>query len=175
MSKKIKTLIQQELKTRFENVQDCLVISMRGLKGVDNNQLRGDLLGKKIHICVVKNSLAGRAFGELGMGAMKEILTGPCAIAYGGDSIIDLAKALVEWSKKLDPLEIKGGYLEGNVLDSAATVNLSRMPNRQEMNSIVIGQVLWPGGKVAGAIVSPAGKVAGCVKALIEKLTAEAA
>ena len=175
MSKTVKTLIKQELKTRFENVHECVVVSIRGLKGVENNQLRGDLLNKQIKLNVVKNSLAGRAFSDLGMDAIGQILSGPCAIAYGGDSIIDVAKALVEWSEKLERLEIKGGFLEGSVLDAQAALNLSKMPNRRELNGIVVKQMLTPGGNVAGAIISPAGKIAGCIKALVDKLSNEAA
>ena len=167
--------MQQELKSRWENIHDCLVVSIRGLKGVENNQLRGDLLKKQININVVKNSLAGRAFRDLGMDAMGQLLTGPCAIAYGGDSIVDVAKALVGWSEKLEPLEIKGGYLEGKILDSLAAKDLSKMPNRRELSGIVVRQMTSPGSKVAAAIISPAGLVAGCIKALIDEHSADAA
>jgi len=175
MSKKVKTLIQQELKNRFENVHDCLVVSVRGLKGVENNELRGDLLNRQISLNVVKNSLARRAFGELGMEGIGELLTGPCAIAHGGDSVVDVAKIMMEWSKKLEPLKIKGCFLEGKVFDAQATENLSKMPNRRELSGIIVRQAMSPGGNIAGAVMGPGGMIAGCIKALIEKLETQAA
>ena len=66
MSKKVKSLIERELKSRFENVSDCIVVSVRGVSGIDNNQMRGDFLKKDIHMTVVKNSLARRTFSDLG-------------------------------------------------------------------------------------------------------------
>lgn len=176
MSKKVKGYIQQEYKNRFQDVSECLVVSLRGLNGVDNNMFRGDLLAKDIRLQVVKNSLARRAFEDLGHEGIGRILNGPSAIAYGGDSIIDVAKVMVEWSEKLEALEIKGGYLEEKVLDAKAAESLSKMPNRQELQGTIVAQALSPGGNLGGILKGPAGRIAGCIKALIEKLEgAEAA
>jgi len=170
MSKKVKGFIQKEYQTYYQGANECLVVSLRGLNGVDNNELRGDLLAKDIRLNVVKNSLARLAFEELGRQSMGEILTGPCAIAFGGDSIIDVAKIMVEWSEKLEALEIRGGYLDGKVLDAKAAKALAKMPNRQELQATIVTQALSPGGKISGALNAPAGRIAGCIKALIEKL-----
>ena len=159
-----------ELKSRFEGINELVVVSLRGIKGTDNNELRGDLLKKQIHLNVVKNSLAERIFAEAGMEGVGEILTGPCAIAYGSDSIVDLTKALMEWDKKLEFFKIKGGYLEGEVLDGEAAKALSKLPNREEMQGSVVMLAKSPGSRVAGAIGSPAGYIAGCIKSLVEKL-----
>lgn len=176
MSKKVKGFIQQEYQSHYQNVNECLVVSVRGISGVDNNEFRGDLLSKNIRLRVVKNSLARRAFEELGHTDIGRVLTGPSAIAYGSDSIVDVAKAMVEWSKKLDALEIKGGYLEGKALDAQEATALSKMPNRQELQAKIVAQALSPGGNISGALKGPAGRIAGCIKALIEKLEgAEAA
>jgi len=172
MSKRMKQLIEVELKSRFRGVNELVVVSLRGIKGKDNNQLRGDLLKKQIHLNVVKNSLAGRIFADAGMEQVREVLTGPCAIAYGGDSIVDLTKALMEWDKKLEFFEIKGGYLEGKVLDGEAAKALSKLPNREEMQGLLVMLAKSPGSRVAGAIGSPAGRIAGCIKSLVEKLEA---
>jgi large subunit ribosomal protein L10 len=173
MSKTVKAIIEKELKSRFEGVSECLVVSIRGLKGDENNELRNDLLKQKISLNVVKNSLASRAFGELGMESMRELLSGPCAVVFGGDSIVDVAKSLVEWSKKLDQLEVKGSYLDGKVLDGKATISLSKMPNRRELSGIIVRQFLSPGSKVSGAIISPASAIAGCIKTLIDNKSSE--
>ena len=170
MSKKLKGLMERELAHAFEGVNELVLVSLRGVNGNDNNQLRGELLAKQIHVKVVKNSLAGRAFKQMGMPGVKQLLTGPCAIVYGGQSIVDVAKELLKWGKKIDKLEIKGGYLEGQLLDAKGAVNLAKMLTRTEQQGAVVALALSPGGNLSGAIGAPAATIAGCIKALIEKL-----
>lgn len=170
MSKKIKGIMEQELKNRFDGLSELIVVSLRGVSGTDNNALRGELLAKQIEVKVVKNSLALRAFEEAGITGLDKILSGPCAIVYGGDNVIDVAKELVEWDKKIDKLEIKGGYLEGKVIDAQGAKDLAKMLTRAEQQGMVVLLAQSPGSRLAGAMGAPAGAIAGCIKTLIEKL-----
>ena len=176
MSKKVKELMQAEFKARFENVSEFAVVSVRGVEGTDNNRLRGELLEKGIDLHVVRNSLAAKAFAELGRDGLKELLVGPCAITYGGDSIVDVAKAMVDVAKKFSAFEIKGCYLDGELLGADAAKELAKMPSRAELQGAVVMIANSPGARLAGAITGPAGYIAGCVKSLVKKLeTGEAA
>ncbi len=172
MSKKVKGLIENDLMKRLEGVSEFLVISLRGISGVDNNNLRGELQKQDISVLVVKNSLAARALAKLGIEGAGSLFKGPCAIAFGADSAVDVAKAVVDWSKKIDKLEIKGAFLDGQALDTAGAVALSKMPNRVELQGMVVELAMSPGRRVASAVTSPAGRIAGCIKTLIENLEA---
>lgn len=170
MSKFVKGLMERDFKGVFEGMDECLVVSLRGIGGTDVNRMRGELLKKSISVKVVKNSLAKRAFADLGMAQIKEVLVGNSAIAYGGDSIVDVAKEMVGWGKEFDVLKIKGGFLEGVVLDADAAKALSKMPSREELQGQIVGLALTPGGNIVGAATGPAGAIAGCLKTIIEKL-----
>lgn len=170
MSKKVKGFIQEELRQRYQGTDQCLVVSVRGLSGVENNELRGALLNKDIRLNVVKNSLARRAFADLGLEAASDLFDGPCAVVVGGESIVDAAKVVKEWADKLEHLAIKGALVEGQVLDEQGAIALSKMPNRRELQGQIVACALSPGSRLAGAIGGPAGYIAGCVKALVEKL-----
>ena len=172
MSQKLKELIQKELKSQFAGVNDLIVVSLRGISGNDNNALRGELLDKHVRLRVVNNSLAGKVFDEAGMSELRDILRGPCAIAYGGESVVDVAKDLVEWEKKLENFAIKGGFLDGRALDADQARALSKLPTRTELQGLLVVLANSPGSKIASAIGAPAGVIAGCVKTLIEKLEA---
>jgi len=170
MSKKLKGIIERQLSHDFEGVNELILVCLRGVNGNDNNKLRGELLAKQIHVKVVKNSLAGRAFEQMGMPGVKKLLAGPCAIVYGGESIVDVAKELLKWDKKIDKLEIKGGYLEGQLLDAKGAVGLAKMLTRTEQQGAVVALALSPGGNLSGAVTAPASTIAGCIKTLIKKL-----
>ena len=169
MSKRIKGLIEKELKDRFAGIDQCVIVSVRGIDGVSTNEMRRGLSQKDIRLGVLKNSLARRVFRDLNMEPLNEYLTGPSAIVYGADSIIDLVKALVEWDKKLAAFQIKGALLDGRGLDDKATMALAKLPNRRELQGQVVLLANAPGATLSSAIGSPASRIAGCVKTLIEQ------
>ncbi len=168
MSKRVKGLIEKEFKSRFDGLTEWVVVSMRGIDGNSNNELRGQLLEKDIRVTVVKNSLARRAFTELGMEGIDDMLSGPCAIAAGADNIVDLTKELIEWDKKLDNFEIKGAYLDGQAMDQKAAKEIAKWPTRAELQATVVMIAMSPGSRVVGAATSPASTIAGCIKTIID-------
>ena len=44
------------------------------------------------------------------------------------------------------------------------------MPGRAELQSLIVGQILGPGRKLAAQIIGPGGSIAGAVKTHIENL-----
>lgn len=172
MSQYIKGLVQKELETRFSEVPDFMVISTVGLDGINNNILRGKLKAKGIRMSVVKNALMRRAMEGLGRPAAGSLFeSGPCTVVYGADSVVDVAKELLDCSTKLKlkAIVVRGAFVDGQALDARNATELSKMPNRAEMHGRLAATVLTPGAKVAGAIVAPGSKIAGCLKSLIEK------
>ena len=171
MSKYVKGLQQAELERRIaeQSIRDFLVISIKGVAGTDNNQMRGELRQKGIRLFVVKNSLFRKALAKHGMDSAGVLFNGPCAIAYGGDSIVEVAKEVSAWARKLEPLEIKGAFLEGSVLDASAAVQLAKMPSRVELQGRLASAAMAPGSRLAGTVAGVAGVLAGCIKAIVDQ------
>lgn len=170
MSKFVKELLQKETENLFDGVKEFVVISTDGVGGNNNNEIRGALGDKGIKVRVVRNSIMRKAMAELEMPEAAELFqNGPCTVVFGGDSVVDVAKELVSWTKKVKKIQLKGAYVDGSVIVGEGVVGLSKMPNRAELQSQVVQIVLTPASNIAGAITSPASKIAGCLKTIIEK------
>lgn len=168
MSKPVKNLVTEEYKDKFGELDSACVVSVIGLDGVSANRLRRELHAKKIKLQVVTNSLARRAFSESRLAPLGKGLTGPCAIVTGGESIIDVAKALVETKAKYPQIELKLGIVGGDA-ELIPVDQMAKMKSRQELIAEVAMLLASPGRRLAGSIGSPAGRIAGCVKAIVEK------
>ncbi len=177
MSKYVKQLVQAQMEKKIadEPISDFLVVSTKGIGGVANNEMRGALKEKGIRMAVVRNSLFKRALRDRRMEPAVQLFRGPCTVVYGGDSIVDVAKEMSEWVRKLPAMEIKGAFADGSAFDAEAAQGLSKMPTRVELQGRIVASLCSPGGRVAGALTGPAGVIAGCIKSMIEKAEKQAA
>jgi len=162
MSKYLKGLITDELKNRLEGVSDALVVNVIGMEANANVELRKVLREKKIHLMVVKNSLAHRAAEGTSLAPMFEDAEGSLAVVWGGEDVVSLAKEVMRLAgqEQYKPFGPKGGVMEGEKLSADDVQAVSKWPNREEQLSILMGQILGPGASLSAQLLGPGSQLA---------------
>jgi len=169
MSKPIKKLIIDSYKKRFGDLEGAVLIEIRSIKSNQANQLRGALATKKIKVTVVKNNLAKQALAGTKLEKISDLLTGAVGLVYGGDSVVAIARALVDTLKEIETLKFRGAIMDGLIFPADKIEELSKYPTKTEAQAQVLTLVLSPAKKVAGQILGPGRKLAALVKAIEEK------
>jgi len=162
MSKYVKNLISEHLRDRLGGLSDALLVNMIGLDANANNRLRTELQQKNIRVMVVKNSLAARATAGTPLAPMFEELTGCSAICWGGEDLVSLTKEVVRLQRdeQYAAFKARGGVMDGQELSAEQVQEISKWPNRPEQLSLLIGQILGPGARLAAQVAGPAGMLA---------------
>lgn len=169
MSKPVKDLITRELAGRYRGVDSACVVDLTGLDAVSTHRLRGGLRSRGIRLQVVKNRIARRAFAGTPLEPLGNSLDGPCALATGGESVVDVAKELTQWAKELPALKLKQAIVEGDPA-LVPVEELARWKSRSETLGEVVLMIASPGRRLAGCLAGPGGRIAGCVRAIVDKL-----
>ncbi len=175
MSKVVKQMMIADLQAALGDCREVLVVDVSKLNAVATNKWRLDLHKKQIRVMGVKNAVAGKALSDIGLSGVREVLSGPSAIVWGGEDIVSLAKEITQSVDTIKELALKGGAIGATSLDMNQVVSLSKSPGRKELLSMVSGCLLGPGSQVAGAVRGTGAKLAGAIKSIADKTEAPAA
>jgi len=168
MSKPVKAMVSADLKSRYAGIQSACVVSLTGLDVQSQEKLRRNLRKKSGRLEVVKNSMAKVAFKGSPLQPLGEALSGPCALVTSPESLVDVAKLLVEAAKEFKQLKLKGAIFEGD--PALITVEiLSKLKGRRELIGELAMLISSPGRALAGCLKAPQSKLAGCIKTLADK------
>ena len=172
MSKLVKNMLVDDLRSRLDGVGDVIVVSLGRLDAVKTAQLRQTLRKKRIHLQLVKNSLARRATEGTPLAPAFSSCEGMLAIAWGGEDVVDLAKELDRLTgvKDFEGFEARGGALDGGRLDAADVKKVAKWPTRAEQLSLLSGQISAIAGRLSGQILAAGGTLAGQIASRAEEL-----
>ena len=121
-----------------------IVAEYRGLTVAQIQELRRALRAEGASMNVYKNSLVERASDELGYADLKQLLSGPNAIFFSED-VSKGAKVVAKYAKRYgDNLNIKGGIFEGQFADKAKVVEISKLPGKEGLISMLLSCLQAP-------------------------------
>lgn len=136
-----KTARVAELKDRIEGATALLFADYRGLTVPEISELRGSLREVQTSFAVVKNTLMQLATAEAGVDELKELLSGPSAVAFVNGDPVAAAKRIAVVSKRFPALAVKGGWMDGRMLSADEAKALAELESREVTLSKIAGLV----------------------------------
>ena len=138
-----KQAIVTEISEKMKNSDSTVVCEYRGLSVAEVTELRRNLREENVELKVYKNTMVERACDECGFAELKDVLVGPNAFAFSEDATAP-ARVLAKFAKKHKALVLKSGIVEGKVVDEATIKELSLLPNRDGMLSMLLSCLQSP-------------------------------
>lgn len=163
MNKEQKEAKVAELAEHVKGSTAMLLADYRGITVAEARALRSEMRAAGATYEVVKNTLMKRAADEAEATLIKELLEGPTAITFVPEDAVGAAKVLVKFSKELKPFEIKGGVLEGKLVDADKIKFLASLPPREVLVAQLLGTMQAP---IRGLATVCAGPIRGLVTVL---------
>jgi large subunit ribosomal protein L10 len=113
---------------------DFTGLAVKNLEG-----LRRELRKNNATYVVLKNTLAYLAMKNMGFEekSIRELFIGPTGLAIAFDDPVVLAKIL----NNTENLRLKGGFVEGEFLDTSRIVEFARIPSRELLYGQLVGSV----------------------------------
>jgi large subunit ribosomal protein L10 len=144
MNRDQKAGVVAEIAEQIRSADAVFAVDYRGISVAQAADLRARLRGSGTRFRIVKNSLTERAADEAGASALKDLLTGPTALAFvSGDAAV-AAKALSDAARTLHTLEFKGGLMDSAALSAADVQAIARLPSRDVLHAQLVGTIAAP-------------------------------
>lgn len=134
----------KEIATLSSNFGKANAAFLVDFKGMTVEQVTG--LRKKLHpiqaeMSVVRNTLALRALADhsKSLAALKDGFVGNNAVVFAYGEASAAAKALNDFSKDVESLQLKIGVMDGNPLSTSALKALANLPSKDVLRAMLLG------------------------------------
>ncbi|MES2640870.1 MAG: 50S ribosomal protein L10 [Myxococcota bacterium] len=147
-----------------------VLTEFRGTKVSDINQFRRDLEKNGMGFRVLKNTLARRAFTNIGFTGLEGHLKGMIGVVLSGPDGIASAKVLRDLLKPLTTMKVRAGYFDGDLLEADAVKIVSELPGREELLSMLLATIQEGPRQIVSVIAAPARDLVQILKNYEDKL-----
>lgn len=157
-----------ELNEKFSRAKSVYVADYRGLDVAAANDLRRRIRKEgagDFEYRVAKNAVLRRAVAGLDVAGLANHFEGPSAVAISFSDPVGLAKILSDFAKDHEVFELKGGVVDGEVIDTAQIAALAELPSMDALRGMMIGLLQASATKLVRLIAEPGAQLARLVEA----------
>ena len=136
-----KQAIVASLTEKLQGAAAGVIVDYKGITVAEDTELRAECRKNDVEYAVVKNTLLRFAFNNVGLNELDDQLNGTTSLAIAADP----ARVIADFAKKLNgKFEIKGGFMDGKVVDMATVNALAAIPALPVLQAQVLGTMLAP-------------------------------
>lgn len=155
--------MMENIKADLEGVSAVWVVDACGLAVKEVEGLRRAIRESGAIMKVYKNTIMQKALAELDMVNMDEILAGPSAFVFCGGDVAAAAKAVTEFAKENEKLEVKGGMMDNTFVSAEEIKAIASLPSKEVLLAQIAGAI---SGVARGLAVSINGIPSGLARAI---------
>ncbi len=134
---------KKEIIEKFEeDLPEAQSIVLTNQTGIDANtidDIRSEFRANDVHYHVVKNTLAKIAIEDTEVEPLSDLFKYPTAVAYSFDDAAMPAKLVRDAEEEYEQFEMKGGFLNGDVIEPDTVRDLADMPSRDKLRRDLLG------------------------------------
>lgn len=139
-----KQAIVESLSEKLKGAAAGVIVDYKGITVAEDTALRKECRENDVEYTVIKNTMLRRAFNNVGLDALDDQLNGTTSLAIANDPVSP-ARVIAGFAKKLEGrFEIKGGFMDGKVIDMDTVNSLAAIPPLPTLQAQVLGTMLAP-------------------------------
>ncbi|HBE98443.1 MAG TPA: 50S ribosomal protein L10 [Firmicutes bacterium] len=125
----------KEISEGLKSSKTIAIVSYQGLTVAETMELRRSLAEKNAKMGVYKNTLIRRALSDEGITGLDDVLEGPNALVFSED-VTSAAKILYKFARYHEHLVLRGGLVEGKVVDAKGMKEVAKLPTKEALLSM---------------------------------------
>ncbi len=155
MARPEKVAAVEQVAESLKDARSVVVNDFTGLDVEKISELRRLCREANVEFRVVKNTLARLSVKDTEASGLAEFFEGPTALAISRENENEGAKILAKFAEEHEAPKFKAGFVDGNVIDAAAVITLSKLPSKEELLSKVLAGLQSPASGLVGVMQGP--------------------
>lgn len=150
------------------NAVSAVAAEYTGLTVAEMTELRRSARAARVHIMVLKNTLAKRAFKDTSFECMNGDMVGPLLLAFSNDEPGSAARVIRDFSMDHEKLVVKIIALDGRLFAESDLTKLADMPSLDMARSMLLQLLKQPLEKFVRTLCEPQAKLTRLISAYTE-------
>jgi large subunit ribosomal protein L10 len=158
----------------FQRSQAVIIADYQGVSTKDLYRLRQKIHEAQGELHVVKNTLAIKALQSANLPVPEDMLTRSVIMSFGYQDPAVIAKAMTTFASEVQNFTVKGGLLDGRIVDQTSVKALADLPPRPILLGGLVATLQGPMSQLVNILNAPLREIAQVLKARSEQAEASA-